>query len=123
MESIIEALPEIAIACILAAVFFWLSKDKLSKATRTKSLVVFAAALGIWLIMLGQSGSVPAQLQVTEQAPDYQQPLAEVQDTSPETLTAEESNERLEALRQQQKQGTSLEDESKAEDDEDGTEQ
>ncbi|WP_338294265.1 hypothetical protein [Planctobacterium marinum] len=114
MDSIIEAIPEIVIACIVAGLFYLLTKDKLSASARNRSVLVFAALVLVWLIMLAQSDSVPAQLHVEETSPDYQQPLAEIQDTSPKTLSAEESSARLEALREAQKENTSLEPSSDA---------
>lgn len=112
MNSIIEALPELAIAALLAGLFFWLSKDKLSKNVRMKCFGAFAVGMFIWIILLGQSSSVPRQLQVTEPEVSYERPLAELQDSSPEAQTAEQSSERLAQLREAQKQGTSLQTES-----------
>lgn len=118
MNSVIEALPELAIAVLVAGLFFLLSKDKLSKSVRVKCLVTFAVLVCIWIIMLGQSSSVPQQLQVIEPEVSYEQPLVDVQDSSPKSQTADQSSERLAQLRKAQKQDTSLaEDKSEQETD------
>ncbi|XOV81087.1 MAG: hypothetical protein ACFHVJ_09085 [Aestuariibacter sp.] len=108
ISGITEALPEILIACIIAAVVFYISKGRVRDEFRKAGVGVFIACLIIVIIMLGQSNSVPERLNITENPTDYDKPLSDVVDSSPAQITAEQSSERLEAMREEQKQDTVL---------------
>lgn len=79
------------------------------------------AVVGLQLVIFGvvlvsmftfQSNAPKYQLQVADKPSNQEsnKPLADVQDLSPEKLSAEQSSERLEALRDAQKQSTSIAD-------------
>jgi len=120
MSSIIEALPELLISLIFVVLLFLFTREKLSAKTRNNMLACYGVGVLVTLILLFQSGTPPQNTLNTQEsfaATDVS--LAEIQDHSPKTLSAEESSERLNKLIEQQKQNVSVVQETTANSDAD----
>ncbi len=109
MDFIIEAAPELIISLVFVVLLYLLTKEKLSTKARHGILYAYAGGLVVTLVLLYQSNTKPLNtLQVQESFAATQSELADAKDLSPQTLSSDQSSERLEKLIEEQKESVSL---------------